>query len=287
MAIIETVFNDLSAADLTMKTGYHAATYSHFEESFNTDIKFSTGQQDVLQNGESVILTLNQLNEVIDSLDSDSYIATYANSLSPLSMSLYVINDTLWKMMEKKLWDPDKMLAMTTFPLCAWDAREEKASNPKGVKRGTVETGRISFSDEPDGSIIISGEGGDFCGFIERSHLTARKWGVPESRKLIPNYVYCEAIIKVNLHRASLEIHPTPRDMLDYDFSDSARVFHNHGALLTLPGEDLTLSIEGRNPSKLKGEVQLLFGTRADKDKEEYRALLADLWLGIFARRIG
>lgn len=270
-----------------MKVGYRANAYATLEEAFGIDIGFTKEQNGALQDGEAIVLTPLQLDHVTDYLAASSFLRNYANNLSLLSMSLFVVNDALWKMMEKKLWDPDKMLAMTTFPICSWNPREEKTSNPKGVKRGEERPVELTFTEEPRFTLTITGEGGDFGGFIEQSHLTARKWGVPESRRFIPTYTFCKATIDAVLDRALVEIHPQPRDMFDYDFSESAKVYHEHGALLSLSGEDVILTIEGRKPAKLKGEVYLLFGTRVDHDTDAYRGLLTDLWLWSLARRIG
>lgn len=272
---------------LIMKVGYRANAYATLEEAFGIDIGLSKGQNDALQNDEAVVLTPQQLDKVVDHLVSTSFLRDYSNNLSPLSMSLFVVNDALWKMMEKKLWEPEKMLAMTTFPICSWNPRVEKTSNPKGVKRGDTHPGELTITEEPRFTLTVKSEGGDFGGFIEQSHLTARKWGVPESRRFIPTYTFCEATIDAVLERALVEIHPQPRDMFDYDFSESAKVYHEHGVLLSLSGEDVILTIEDRKPAQLKGEVYLLIGTRVDQDKDEYRGLLADLWLWSLARRIG
>lgn len=272
---------------IVMKVGYKSEEYSILEESFGIDIGFTMGQSDTLRNGEDVVLTPQQLDQVTDQLEAKLYITKYSNSLSPLSMSLFIVNDALWKMMEKKLWEPEKMLAMTTFPICSWDPRAEKTSNPKGVKREKAGPGKISLIEEPRPTLSLSGEGGDFSGFIEQSHLTARKFGVPESRRYIPNYMFCEARIDAVLDRARIEIHPNPRDLLDYDFSESARVFHDHGVLISLPGEDITLAITDRKPAQMKGDGYLLIGTRVGSNGDAYRGLLVDLWLWLFARRFG
>ncbi|MFW9927503.1 MAG: hypothetical protein ACFFDM_12190, partial [Candidatus Thorarchaeota archaeon] len=66
-----------------------------------------------------------------------------------------------------------------------------------------------------------------------------------------------------------------------------AKVFYDHGVLLTIPGEDVTLSITDRKPSQMKGEVNLLIGTRVDHETDSYRGLLVDLWFWSFARRFG
>jgi len=268
-----------------MKVGYERSEYESLEETYQIDVGLSKSQKNALLDGELVALTPSQLDYVTTQLDSDSFLQNQLDYLTPLSMSLFVTNDALWKMMKRKIWDPEKMLAMTTMPYCYWDQSEEKVNNPKGVKREKAFPNSIAFREN---QLRIEGAGGDFGGFIERSQLTARKFGIPEPRKLIPNYqFYDNIILDMLLDRAKIEIHPKPIDELDYDFSESARVFYEHGLLLSLPGEDVQLTVGKRPTAKLKGEVYTFIGKKIEPETNRLKELIMDLWLWLFHGRVG
>lgn len=270
---------------LKMKVGYSLSEYKSLEETYNIDVGLSKNQMNILQNGECVQLTPNQLDHVATQLDVELFLREHLNSFSPVSMSLFVVNDTLWKMMKRKILDSDKMLAMTTMPYCYWDQREEKTSNPKGVKREKPLSNEIILSDN---RLRIEGAGGDFEGFIDQRYLTARKFGIPEHHRLIPNYqFYNMIVVDLCLDRAKIEIHPPPNDMLDYDFSESARVFYEHGVLLSLPGGDVHLTVGKRPTAELKGDVHILLGKKIVPEANRLEALVIDLWLWLFQSWLG
>ncbi|MHA2069080.1 MAG: hypothetical protein ACXABY_32355, partial [Candidatus Thorarchaeota archaeon] len=205
------------------------------------------------------------------------FLEDYASHIPTVCMSLYVINEKLWKLMERKLWDQEKMLAMTTMPYCFWHKDEEKTSNIKAVRRWGLGENILSYSTVAD-RIEIKGEGGDFGGFIDRSQITLRKFGIPEKRKLIPYYAYQKVRIGIHLREAKANAHPLPLDYLDYDYSSSAKDFHDHGIHLEVPGESVTLHIEKRKPSKLSGDVHLFLGFTSESRDDELTALMTDTW---------
>ncbi len=267
-----------------------AKAYEEFLKEIKIDLGFTPDQSAAYDRGESILLSKEQLDFIVDQLSVlegiDSFLIRFTSSIQPISLSLFVLNDKLWKIMERKLWDPEKMLAMSTIPLCAWDKNSESISNTKAVKRWTVHpsTFAISFGEYP--KMSITGEGGDFSGFIDQSQLTARKFGIPESRKEIPNYIFDKLDIKVELDDYSIETYPKPRDDLDYDYSDHARVFYEHGFAVSLPGENVTLKVGKRKPAKMLGEVYLLIGRRVNVEEEPFTGLLLDIWLRAFQRRM-
>jgi hypothetical protein len=222
---------------------------------------------------------------VLDGIDE--FLVKFSQSLLPLSLSLFVLNDRLWKMMERKSWDKEKMLAMSTIPLCIWERKAENTSNPKGASRWGVNPNTFELTLEKDPKILIRGEGGDFSGFIEQSQLTMKKFGIPESRKLIPNYMFEQLQIEVLLDRAVFEIHPAPRDNLDYDYSEPARTFYNYGFAISVPGEDVILKVSKRKPSKMLGDVFLLIGSKIldDDNTHQYRGLKIDILLRALQRK--
>jgi len=228
-----------------MRYKYPAKAVSEFVNQFSIDLNMIPEQSSAVDEGKVISFSEEQMDDIQNQLISkhgiEGFLKENSDKLLPLSVSLFVINDKLWKMMEKKIWDPKKMLAMSTIPLCTWDQNCETTSNPKGIKRWPPKTNTIDLSFDESPKMRIQGEGGDFSGFIEQSHLTMRKWGLPDTRRLLPNYTYELLRIELKLARAEIEIHPNPRDELDYDFSEHARVFFEHGFMIHLPGEDVIL----------------------------------------------
>jgi hypothetical protein len=213
----------------------------------------------------------------------DIFLEDKALQMPPVCMSLYVINKATWKLMERRPWDKDKMLAMTTIPYCFWDQKEEHGSNLKGVKRWELGPTTLAFDSAPP-RLRIAGNGGDFGGFITRGMVTSRKFGMPETdNKLVPNYIFQKLDITAQLHEARMQLHPDPSDELDYDFSESARVFHDHGIHLEIPGRYLNLKVEKRKPTKLSGTAHLLIGV-PPQPESSIQVLLADVWFWVLKR---
>lgn len=275
---------------MTMKTKYSSKAYAEVVEKFNLVLDLEPEQSAAFDEGKGIILSENQIDIMINQLSTqdgiDSFVRTTCTALQPLSFSLFVINDRLWNMMKRKTWDQEKMLAMATIPLCTWDQKHETMHNPKGIKRWPIKPNSLEISFEPKAVMRIQGEGGDFSGFIEQSHLTMKKWGIPDTRKLLPNYVFESLRIETKLDHAVLEIHPAPRDELDYDFSDHARVFFEHGFLIHAPGKDVTLQVGKRKPTQMAGDVLLLAGKRFGKGDDSNQELLVDIWLKTFEKRM-
>jgi hypothetical protein len=267
-----------------------AKAYQELLTKFEVDLGLTNDQTIALENDQPILLSNEQLDFIVDQLvvidGIDEFLIKFAASIQPLSLSLFVINDKLWKIMERKLWDPEKMLAMSTIPLCAWDKKSEKTSNIKAVKRWTVQPSDFNIALEKIPLIRIRGTGGDFSGFIDQSQLTARKFGLPESRKEIPNYIVEKLDIEIRFSKAIVETYPAPRDDLDYDYSDHARVFYEHGFAISLPGENVTLKVGKRKPTKMLGDVYLLIGRRVNINDEAFQGLMLDIWLRSFQRRM-
>jgi len=273
-----------------MRVEKPAKAFEELLKEVEIDLGLTPEQTSAFDSGESILLSREQLDFIVDQLSAveglDSFLIRFAPLIQPLSLSLYVLNDKLWKIMERKLWDPEKMLAMSTIPLCAWDKNSESISNTKAVKRWTVHPSTFVLSFDKYPIISIAGEGGDFSGFIDQSQLTARKFGVPESRKQIPHYIFEKLDIRVEFKDYVVETYPKPREDLDYDYSDHARVFFEHGFAVSLPGENVILKVGKRKPMRMLGEAYLLIGRRVNVDEEPFTGLMLDIWLRSFQRRM-
>ena len=274
-----------------MKVEKSVSSYRELAAEYEIDLGLNEEQSVAVDSDQPFMLNEEQLDYIIDQMTVtsgiDRYLQDHSEVMLPVSLSLFVINERLWKMMERKQWDREKMLAMCTIPLCTWERKAETTSNPKGSNRWEVHPNTFELILEKDPKIIVRGGGGDFSGFIEQSQLTMRKFGIPESRKLVPNYSFEQLQIEVSLDRAVFEVHPTPRDNLDYDYSESARTFYNYGFAVSVPGDDLILAVGKRKPSKLAGEVILLIGARISEDDSahQYKGLKTDILLRALQRR--
>ena len=190
-------------------------------------------------------------------------------------------------MMKRKAWEDsrEQMLAMATIPLCSWDQKEEKTSNPEGARRHAVLPNEAKIDLESRKHLTILGKGGDFAGFIVRSHRTARKFGIPEGRELLPNYEFVDLRFDINLNNADISMKPPPREDLDYDFSESAKFFFDNGVCITLPENSVTLTSGKRKPAVMNGTSVLLIGHHDEEDS--YGNLLSRIWLWALALRMG
>jgi hypothetical protein len=272
-----------------MQKEYPSESYRELVDLYNIDLELTEEQQSAFREGLTFSLSEKQLDAIVERLVADDGVENYlernSHHLLPLSASLFVMNEKLWEMMKRKVWDPEKMLAMSTIPLCAWDQKHESTSNPKGIRRWPIRQNALNLSLGDESKLAVAGEGGDFSGFIEQSHLTMRKWGIPDSRRLIPNYTFEMLRIEVVLDRAAISIHPSPREDFDYDFSDHARVFFEHGFSIHVEGKDVVLQIGKKKPTQMTGNCWLLVGSRIGDDGKQ-NALLVDIWLKLFQKRM-
>ena len=106
-----------------MKIAKPAKAYRKLRDQFKIELGLTSNQATALENNQPILLTEEQLDFLIDQIvaldDFDNFLTKFIHSVLPISLSLFVINERLWKMMERKSWDNDKMLAMSTIPLCA------------------------------------------------------------------------------------------------------------------------------------------------------------------------
>ena len=261
-----------------MKIAKPAKAFRELLDQFEIDLGLTSNQAIALESNQPILLSEEQLDFIVNQIAAldgiDNFLKKFIHSVLPFSLSLFVINDRLWQMMERKTWDNDKMLAMSTIPLCAWDKKSGDVNNPEDVKRWTIQPCTFDLSLENTPTIKIKGKGGDFSGFIERKNF-------------LPNYIFESLDIDVVFNNATIETYPTPRDDLDYNYSDHASVFYEHGFAISIPGENVTLRVGKRIPTKMLGDVYLLIGTRVHAEDKPYQGLMIDIWLRAFQRRIG
>ncbi len=272
-----------------MKAGQSLNTFEEFAARFGLDIRFSKDQHLEFKEDIPVVLSSSQLDEIVDQISGQKDLGVFleetAPDISPVCMSLFVLNEAIWELMKRKPWDKEKMLAMTTMPYCCWDSKEKSASNPKSAKRWELHPNSLAYRSASS-EIMIAGEGGDFGGFIEQSMVSARRFGIPESWGLVPNYQFMRVEIVADLKDAKISVNPEPADEFDYDFSAPAKNFYDHGVHMEISGENVSLKVEKRKPSKLRGEVHLLIGVPSDSEDEGSKALLSDVWFWALKRLV-
>jgi hypothetical protein len=277
-----------NAFELEMKAGHPIEAYEAFQELTGLTLQFTREQSAHLENGQNITLTNEQLDQIVSSMGESeegwNFLQSYISRILPVVMSLYVFNDALWKMMERNPWSSDKMLAMSTIPYCFWDQNEESATNPKAVKRWDIKETNILLEEDPL-RLSIMGDGGDFYGFIERSQMTMRRFGMIDGRGLVPNYQYKPLKVEVLLEGTEFELHPPPLDNIDYDFSEKAQIFREQGCLIRALDGQIKLTVD-KKESTLRGDVKILVGLPVDAMDTTFRGPLVDIWLWLLSKLV-
>jgi hypothetical protein len=182
------------------------------------------------------------------------------------------------------------MLPMITIPWFCWEEKTEGRKNPSGVKRIDDPNRPFTIKLE-DGVLKISGKGGDFAGVLEGRIVNPYKGirpifipGSTGSKKAVANYESQLVQIKINIHSSQTMLSPAPMIELDYVFSEKPRVFYDHGIKIEVDGEDVTLKVDKRRETTLRGKVIVFigkdFGEIADSDK----ILMFHAWLAVLNR---
>jgi hypothetical protein len=272
---------------LEMKISRSRAVFEEFCQEYGVDIRFSPEQNDLFYEKQDVILNPGQMDDLVRQFSSQDgmsgFLSETASQIPVVCMSLYVLNDNLWRIMERKPWDQNKMLAMTTIPYCFWDKNEVSTSNPKAVKRWELDSNEMTYLPAVP-TLSIKGNGGDFNGFIEQSMITNRRFGIPDTNRAIPNFKFKGIKVTAQLSKADVKIHPKPLDIFDYDYSAPAKTFHDLGVDVMVPGEYVTLEIEKRKPAKLHGDVHILIGVPVDSESQQLGLLFTDVWFWAFQK---
>ena len=201
-----------------------------FSKQYGVTISYSKEQTSKLAEDGRTPLLINQLSDIVDQLCGDEvslkkFIGEITTKLHPISLSLYVLNDDLWKIMTRKHELPDKMLPMITIPWFYWEMEAEERKNPSGVRKNEDSVQPLSIDINKD-VLKISGEGGDFCGLLE-GRIVDRFKGVrpliiPGStgpKKTVPSYEAQFIQIIININASKTILYPIPEKELDYNFS--------------------------------------------------------------------
>jgi hypothetical protein len=207
-------------------------------------------------------------------------------------MSLFVINDDTWKLMEKKEKNPERMLPMTTIPWFLWEEKAESPSNPCGVTRFGPSDGKIRV-DSKNSLLVISGNGGDFSGIVEGriTQTEYSRWRAvasefPGHMKPVPRYESQSVAVSISIDQLDADMYPRPQKELDYTFCETPRAYFEHGLLLRTDGSNVRLRIGNRRESQLRGEVRIFIGGSDSGTEASDDLLTRHVWLNTLHKAV-
>ncbi|MFX1560824.1 MAG: hypothetical protein ACFFBL_09565 [Promethearchaeota archaeon] len=259
-----------------------------FEQIHGQAFELSKEQHVSLRNNAAISLTKQQLDHMLENISGNQtipdYVTSFVNHFQPLSVSLFVFNDPMWKLMEKKSESTNTMLPIATIPRFYWKESTTTPKNPHGVKRDM--SSDLVLDIEPHESITIEGLGGEFCGILE-GQLVERETGprpiisptLPGSKKMVPKYSSQDIKIKLQFGRLKGDLYPKPSDSIDYIFSEHPKVFYEHGLSVSSDGLHIQLGVGNRKAHPLHGNVVLLFGKRWESDTPGHKIISYHVWL--------
>ncbi|MHA1906383.1 MAG: hypothetical protein ACW98Y_03735 [Candidatus Thorarchaeota archaeon] len=237
---------------------------------------------------EGTRLTRAQLISVAEQLNQGdslhSYVQTIADDFNPLSVAVFVFNDAVWKLMEKKEVSTDTMLPMVTIPGFFWKQSSVSQGNPYGSERDSYHKSSCVYN--PGKNISIMGSGGDFCGIVE-AQLAEHKTRprpvlaphLPGPTNPVPRYESDDIGINISLTNISVELYTNPQKRMDYTFSEHPKVFYDHGMALVTDGSNVQLRVGGKKPQNLYGDVWVLFGKRWGPEEDPLKVIQFHVWL--------
>ncbi|MFW9920261.1 MAG: hypothetical protein ACFFED_11720 [Candidatus Thorarchaeota archaeon] len=259
---------------------------NQFESEYEIEIMDLISGPSIAMSDDEATLKEEQMQEIIHRLGATGKYQDIIVNLQPrspsISMSLFVLNDATWKLMEKKEDGQDRMLPMTTIPWFYWN---EKAQNKWGSMRFGDAESKVQVSTEKK-QLMITGEGGDFCGIVAKSALENRfsPWRIvipelPSSSKMVTKYESARIKLLLDYSEAECRLYPHPRKNLDYTFSESPKVFYYHGLELVVDGKDTLLKVGNRHETKLHGEVHIFIGRPSENIANKGSILGFHIWL--------
>jgi hypothetical protein len=269
---------------------------NYFEGHTGISLHLLDEQQRSLDDRGCTSLSLDQLLDAAQALDRENnpweYVRREAKKFAPLSLSLYVFNQAVWRLMTKKIVNQETMLAMATIPWFSWDKESENKQNPFGAKRDTHHDSIIDI--QPNKSLKISGMGGNFCGIIDGRIAAQRRAGrpilipsLPESGKLVPYYEPDDIGVMLSMEGLSSSLYPIPDKRIDYSFSEHPRNFYDHGIQISADGSIVKLQIGKKKPQPMYGEVIVLLGKAWDATMPEEKVVHYHTWLAVLHQLIG
>lgn len=255
-------------------------------------VRLTKEQERELEAESKIILQVKQIEDVVRMIcpAQDAlfrFVERFVGELQPIALSLFVINDDTWKLMQRKTHQQNTMLPMVTCPRFLCEPRAKSKTNPMGVKR--AEGGNIKLNvNHQEECVVIEGIGGDFCGVVEgriirrrpevRSILLPGGFG---ERERIPCYQPRNIRVKIEPSNSRCTLYPPLDKTLDYAFSESPRAFHEHGLRVDTDGNKVRLKVGAQADRFLKGNIAVLIGKSIDT-LDSANVLAFHVWLNAF-----
>lgn len=280
-----------------MSTNYsfRKESIESFEREHGVSVDLQPNQLDNLVDSGTTSLLLEQIDKLVTEMSSSSdsiveFIEDISEAIEPISMTILVMNEATWKIMKRKPSDADCMLPMVTIPWFYWSENAATSGNPRGIQRH--DHGTTKITGETDGRrIVMSGIGGNFCGILEGRvadpYSGVRPLILPGNRgvvKLVPLYEKEDLRVTINMKGLKPVLYPEPDKQIDYTYSESPRVFYNHGIQFTADGAQTRLRVGKGKEYELRGEVKVLLGKRIKAEDDSSTTLLFHIWLSTLNR---
>ncbi len=264
-----------------------------FCNNYGVTITLTQNQLDILAKMGKTPIMLEQLSNVANQLCPNEeslkkFIEQKSVDFQPISLSLYVFNDSLWKLMGKKPESMNTMLPMVTIPRFYWKKSAVNQKNPFGVNRDL--DSNLSLNIKSHQSVVFQGVGGEFCGILE-GQLVEQETGsrpilaptLPGPKEKVPKYETQDIEIRMKLGNLRTNLYPDPRKSIDYTFSEHPRVFYEHGLSVSSEGMRVQLGIGNKRAQPLHGDIILLLGKQWELDAPGHEILLYHVWLNAFS----
>jgi hypothetical protein len=282
---------------LSTRCAFDQQTIDSFESDSGVQIRLNKEQRMQLMKESKVNLLVAQMSEAVHQLCADShelfrYVESQAKQFQPISMSLFVINDDTWKLMEGKPVHSDRMLPMITIPWFFWLPSEITKTNLVGVRRSPAESTSF-YLDERNYQITLDGQGGDFCGLLEGRlvHKAAGMRpilvpGTPGIRVKTPHYESSKLRMTIVTRESECHLYPLPEKRLDYTFSESPRTFYEHGVRIDTDGGNVLLKVGKGAELPLRGDTKIYVGRAFAESSSSTNTLAFHVWLTALSESI-
>ncbi|RDE15922.1 MAG: hypothetical protein C4K49_05605 [Candidatus Thorarchaeota archaeon] len=278
------------ASTVSTRYAFHKQAIKSFEKETGAQIRLNRQQETQLETESRVSLLVAQISDVVHDLLPDrsrlfEYVKERTKHFQPISMSLFVLNDETWKLMQKKSDYADRMLPMATIPWFHWEPAAISKANPLGARRAEGDISGLSV-DERESTMFLSGQGGNYCGLVE-ARIVRRLAGmrpilIPGTlgdTNRVPQYELQELSIKMATNESDCHLYPVPEKTLDYSFSESPKVFYEHGLRLEADGASVLLKVGNRRKLALRGHVRIFLGKPFPEDSVSSDVLAFHVWL--------
>lgn len=280
---------------MSTKFEFDNESIESFCNAYGVTIDYTLEQSQNLKAQGKTSLLVEQIENIANQICTDTdclreFVEQKSRDFHPVSMSLFVLNDELWKIMSRKHEHPEKMLPMTTIPWFYWEKEAEGRKTPSGVLRNEDLKRPLTIKLQGN-TLKLSGNGGDFCGILEGRIVDRRKGirplfipGSTGPKKNVAKYESEYVQVAIDLSSVQMSLYPIPEKELDYIYSEHPRVFYNHGILITTEGEHVVLKVGKRRETTLRGVVLIFIGKDFEESEDVISLLSYHVWLSMLSR---